>query len=462
MAKRSFSDPLLLEVEGWTDANSSSTVPQKKLKLSLKKGVDKENRFNFIDEAKADTLSKKFIPRNTGTCTKWCVATFQLWQNARNVRFQTEKDKQVPSDILNSTDSAVLAKWFSVYVAEVRKKDGTRYPPKTVYALLTGLLRYMRSLNPRCPNFLDTSDVDFSSFHNALDNVLRELRCKGVGAESRPTEAFTPQEEDTLWESGVLCCDNPKSLLQAVFYLNGNNFCLRGGEEQRLLKCSQFERLNDPPRYVYTENASKNRSGGLVQIRVKNKVVPIVSVPEAGSRCHVFLLDKYFSKLPPEAIAKDVFYVKPRPMISEDPTTPWFTAMPIGKNILVKLVKDMCKEANLEGNKTNHSLRATGVSSLFQAGVPEKLIQQRSGHLSLDGLRQYQRTTLEQEKDVSGVLASAVAYRRHSVMTNIQQPQMNFSSCNVTIYNGYPPSKAHHHLTTTVSVQSVTSEIETD
>ena len=59
-------------------------------------------------------------------------------------------------------------------------------------------------------------------------------------------------------------------------------FCLRGWDEQRQLKLSQFERFTDPPRYIYLTNASKNRSGGLVQMRVRNKVVPIITVPEAG------------------------------------------------------------------------------------------------------------------------------------------------------------------------------------
>lgn len=39
------------------------------------------------------------------------------------------------------------------------------------------------------------------------------------------------------------------------------------------------------------------------------------------------------------------------------------------------MVKDICSKGKITGNKTNHSLRATGVSELFQAGVPEKLIQ---------------------------------------------------------------------------------------
>ena len=86
-------------------------------------------------------------------------------------------------------------------------------------------------------------------------------------------------------------------------------------------------------------------------------------------------------------------------------------------------------------------MRATGVSDLFQAGVPDKIIKERSGHLSMDGLRQYQRTTSEQEENVSKVLASGSSYvsiqQSHQFMP---QPSsyptvQNFSSCNATIYN---------------------------
>ena len=40
-------------------------------------------------------------------------------------------------------------------------------------------------------------------------------------------------------------------------------------------------------------------------MRVKNKSVPIVAVPESGERCHVATLDKYLGKLPPQAVEKD-------------------------------------------------------------------------------------------------------------------------------------------------------------
>ena len=47
------------------------------------------------------------------------------------------------------------------------------------------------------------------------------------------------------------------------------------------------------------------------------------------------------------------------------------------------MVQDMCSDAGIEGKKTNHSLRVNGASTLFEAGVPERVIQQRTGHRSL-------------------------------------------------------------------------------
>ena len=64
----------------------------------------------------------------------------------------------------------------------------------------------------------------------------------------------------------------------------------------------------------------------------------------------------------------------------------------------------MCASANID--KTNHSLRATGATELFRAGVPEKIIQQRTGHMSLKGLHIYERTTIDQHKAGCDILQS--------------------------------------------------------
>ena len=110
---------------------------------------------------------------------------------------------------------------------------------------------------------------------------------------------------------------------------------------------------------------------------------------------HVQILDKYLSKIPKEAQAKDVFYLTPLLNKPKDPSKPWYSTTPVGRNQLNAILKEMCQEAVLSANFTNHtcSLRAYGVTTLFQAGVSGKLIQQRMGHRCLEALRQYERTS---------------------------------------------------------------------
>ena len=67
----------------------------------------------------------------------------------------------------------------------------------------------------------------------------------------------------------------------------------------------------------------------------------------------------------------------------------------------------MCEEAGVKGNKTNHSLRVAGTSAMFDAGVPERIIQGRTGHKSIEALRIYERVTEEQEAKVSKILSGS-------------------------------------------------------
>ena len=81
----------------------------------------------------------------------------------------------------------------------------------------------------------------------------------------------------------------------------------------------------------------------------------------------------YVSKLPLEAVEKDLFYCRPLSSVPADTSKLWYSAVPIGRNTLTKMVPSMCEEAGISGEKTNHSLQVTGTSALFDAGVPEKL-----------------------------------------------------------------------------------------
>ena len=122
----------------------------------------------------------------------------------------------------------------------------------------------------------------------------------------------------------------------------------------------------------YHEYVSKNRLGTFKKHHISSKVVPIHCQCAQGTRCHVHLLDFYLSKLPPEALAKDIFYVRPLDVLPANATTPWYSATPVGSRTLSKKVKDMCQKAR------GHKL--TIVLEPLEPVACTKLISTRDSH----------------------------------------------------------------------------------
>ena len=52
----------------------------------------------------------------------------------------------------------------------------------------------------------------------------------------------------------------------------------------------------------------------------------------------------------------------------------WYSKVPLGHNLLSKVVGTLMKDAGYEGHYTNHSARVTCASYLFDAEVDEQLI----------------------------------------------------------------------------------------
>lgn len=201
----------------------------------------------------------------------------------------------------------------------------------------------------------------------------------------------------------MLGSSTPRQLSKTLFYLIGVHFALRGGQEHRQLRAgpmSQFSIGKDSTgaEYLeYTQDATKNNQGGLREHRIKPKVVRAYKVE--SNRCIVTIYKKYMSLCPsPRPVA---FYLKELKNISP---TCWYTKVPIGVHTLENTVKSLCAEAGLCGNFTNHSLRATSATRLYQHGVDEQLIQEVTGHRS-SAVRAYKRTNDAMKRNISAVLS---------------------------------------------------------
>ena len=386
----------------------------------------------FLFDVTLDDLNKfkeGDCPVNTAKNTMWALRNFQEWRVARN---EACPNDLCPGNILCSDNKEDLCDWLCKFVTETRKSDGAEYTPRSLYLLLSGLQRHIRQVKSEEINIFQ--DTPFKPLKNVCNSIFKKLHAKGIGTELKATPVISINEEEKLWEKKILDLDSPMGLLRAVFFYNGKHFCLRGGQEQRQLKLSQFVRettMVDGKRlgcYTYTEFGSKNHQGGFNSLNVKNKVVKQYENISNPQRCHVKMLDKYFEFLPKEAWSNNVFYLTPLSKMPTEPGKPWFTKTPVGRNRLNSMLKEMCKEAQIDGKFTNHSLRAYGATKLFQSNVPEKLIQQRTGHRSLDALRQYERTTESQLVDVSNVISNrSVAVPK---MSNYQPSTNNVKTAN--------------------------------
>ena len=91
----------------------------------------------------------------------------------------------------------------------------------------------------------------------------------------------------------------------------------------------------------------------------------------------------------------------------------------------------MCNAAGISGFKTNHSLRATAATRLYQSGVDEQLVMERMGHRSIDGIRSYKRTADFQRENILNCNASKTSgYRVHAFADDIKTCWHRVSKCN--------------------------------
>ena len=89
-----------------------------------------------------------------------------------------------------------------------------------------------------------------------------------------------------LWLLLWACCEQ-------FFISMGTFFCLHG--VHRSLKISQLQRFIN---MCIQRMIQKTGVGGLRDLKVENKVVPIIANPAASERRHVYLINLYLSKLP--------------------------------------------------------------------------------------------------------------------------------------------------------------------
>ena len=186
---------------------------------------------------------------------------------------------------------------------------------------------------------------------------MKQRDSKGLGVKMS-SNIITLANEDKMFNTGVLGEDSPNQLIRTIIYMVGLHCC--GSEHLNLRRpgCkSQFSLEHD--QLIYHEDPlTKTSQGGLLSKGI-SKIVYVYPF-ENQRHCSVYLFKKYVHLMPNSKSCKKFYlHVKRN-------ATPcmWYCDPPYGLNKLKSAVKEITKEAGIEGKFTNHSLRATCASRM--------------------------------------------------------------------------------------------------
>lgn len=193
------------------------------------------SRFVFQSDEKLQEIKDNSVPKNTARNTAWAVNIWKQWSLSRQEGFPG-KFSEWPVH-LYIADNIQLDYLLSKFVIEVKKSDSNTYPPNTLYSICCGLLRYVRERRPEVNFFRDSWVSQDSRWRNEETKITWPWSC------FKQAEPLSVEEENSLWEQGLLGAHSPQTLLDAMLFLCGMNFALRSGQEHRSLQLTQFQQV---------------------------------------------------------------------------------------------------------------------------------------------------------------------------------------------------------------------------
>ena len=326
-----------------------------------------------------------------------------MYREWRFLRMSESSEKFVDLDHCGGISEQELVHSVCRFLTEVRKLDGSDFPGKTLYDIVICIQFQLESEGFSWKLLMNEC---FRDIRYTLDNLMKERTAKGIGVVVKKAQVLNEFHEDLLWSLGLLGVHDPNTLLNTVVFLIGKGCALRAGKEHRDLRAPPFNCqlsfVHDFEGKVflrYTEEAGfETNKGGLKHRKIEPKVVDVYPIQDQN-RCPVRIFLLYLSKLPFDRNC-DSLYLQPKKDYTPDV---WYLDRPVGVNRLRNVVKDLCSKAGIPGFFSNHSLRSTCATNLYQCNIDEQLIQEITGHRSL-AVRSYKRTCDSQRRKASNCI----------------------------------------------------------
>ncbi len=165
------------------------------------------------------------------------------------------------------------------FITEVQKLDGSDFPPKTLHEIIICIQMLLETYGLYW-KLLD--DPKFLDLKFTLDNIMKICTKEGLCKPVQQADIIILEQEDILWQSGILGKDKPEQLLNTLIYVLDVNLALRAGKEHHSLQSIgrnsqlKFVMIDGERAVQYREDiTTKTNQGGLHHRKIHTKTVTI-------------------------------------------------------------------------------------------------------------------------------------------------------------------------------------------
>ena len=131
---------------------------------------------------------------------------------------------------IHLVEPAVLNKYVTDFIVNVRKVDGGEYEPSYLRGFMSSFDRQLK--RHKYGLQIMSNSVQFSESRDALRMKQRDLKAQGKGSKPQRADPLTDEEIERLYECGQLGIKTPQSVINTMWYLNTLHFGIRGGSEE--------------------------------------------------------------------------------------------------------------------------------------------------------------------------------------------------------------------------------------